>query len=628
MTSQNGSGGGNSYRYQSDGGGADGDGADGGGYADGDGYGAGGGGGRRLGMVVGGSLSQGLEVRLEADAGASVEDVSVGSFVTIHGRRRRYFAVVTDLALRSAEDSVRHFPPAGADGFAAEVMAGTLAYGQLSVMPGMTAPIDGGGVGIGNGNGAGAAASASASASALGVRAETARTIPEHFAPVFAASQSDIDAVFRAPGAASASAFMLGTPQGMEGASIPLDLGSLAGRSVGVFGASGSGKTFLARMLLAGLVRQGEAVSLVFDMQNEYGWQGQDNDRRGLVKGLKQLFPSRVVTLTLDEESSRRRGVATDGVVRIGYDEIEPADIEVVRELLSLSEVAATTAYNLERHYGRGQWLREFVGLSGAAVGELAGEIGVNLAALQTLHRRLAAWQRFGFLADAEAGGGRGRGSAGGIIEHLQRGSNVVLEFGKYGHNTAAYVLVSNLLSRRIHETWVRDKELADGGQGDEPRPLVIFIEEAHKFLTPAIAGQTIFGAIARELRKYNVTLMIVDQRPSGIDAEVMSQLGTRLCCALHDDRDIGAALVGARDAGQLRGVLARLDSRQQALVFGHAVPMPVVVRPRDYDASFYAAMAGGPADGSALPAAATAGGLSESEAERMQREIDELFPP
>ena len=160
----------------------------------------------------------------------------------------------------------------------------------------------------------------------------------------------------------------------------------------------------------------------------------------------------------------------------------------------------------------------------------------------------------------------------------------MVLEFGQYGRNTAAYVLVSNLLTRRIHETWVRRKELADGGQGDEPRPLVIFIEEAHKFLTPEVASQTIFGAIARELRKYNVTLMIVDQRPSGIDSEVMSQLGTRLSCALNDDRDMNAVLMGARDAGQLRGVLARLDSKQQALVFGHAVPMPVVVRPRDYD--------------------------------------------
>lgn len=564
---------------------------------------------RRLGVVVGGSLSRGLDVRLDGSADASLEDVAVGSFVTIVGRRQRYFAVVTDLELRAVDDSVRHFPPsgsadAGRDGFIAEVMAGTLAYGQLSVMPSMTAPLD-------SDAGIGAA-----------ISAEQAKTIPEHFAPVYAASQADIDAVFQAQGS---DAFALGSPQGMEAASIRLDLGTLASRSVGVFGASGSGKTFLARILLAGLVKEGEAVSLVFDMESEYGWQGQDNDRRRQVKGLKQLFPSRVVTFTLDEESSRRRGVTPDGVVRIGYDEIEPADIEVLRDLLNLSEVAASTAWNLERRYGSGDWLRTFLALSGAEVGELANEIGVNLAALQTLHRRLSAWSRFGFLADK----GEGRGSAGGIIENLQHGNHVVLEFGQYGRNTAAYVLVSNLLTRRIHETWVRRKELADGGQGDEPRPLVIFIEEAHKFLTPEVASQTIFGSIARELRKYNVTLMIVDQRPSGIDSEVMSQLGTRLSCALNDDRDMNAVLMGARDANQLRGVLARLDSKQQALVFGHAVPMPVVVRPRDYDESFYADMAisGAPAAATAgIPAAAPS--LPETEAERMQREIDELFPP
>ena len=565
---------------------------------------------RRLGVVVGGSLSRGLDVRLDGTSDASLEDVAVGSFVTIVGRRHRYFAVVTDLELRTVDDSVRHFPPggstgAGADGFAAEVMAGTLAYGQLSVMPSMTAPLDS------------ASSVAGAADLAAPANAEQAKTIPEHFAPVYAASQADIDVVFRAQGA---DAFALGSPQGMESASIRLDLGTLASRSVGVFGASGSGKTFLARMLLAGLVKEGQAVSLVFDMESEYGWQGQDNDRRRQVKGLKQLFPSRVVTFTLDEESSRRRGVSPDGVVRIGYDEIEPADIEVLRDLLNLSEVAAATAWNLERHYGRGDWLRPFLALSGADVGELANEMGVNLAALQTLHRRLSAWGRFGFLADK----GEGSGSAGGIIEQLQRGNHVVLEFGQYGRNTAAYVLVSNLLTRRIHETWVRRKELADGGQGDEPRPLVIFIEEAHKFLTPEVASQTIFGSIARELRKYNVTLMIVDQRPSGIDSEVMSQLGTRLSCALNDDRDMNAVLMGARDAGQLRAVLARLDSKQQALVFGHAVPMPVVVRPRDYDESFYADMAVQNPAG----VAAGAGTLVETDAERMQREIDDLFPP
>ena len=555
----------------------------------------------RIGVVVGGSLTHGLDVRLDGVDGASLEDVAVGSFVTILGRRRKYFAVVTDLELRAATDAVRHFPPGGAadagvGDFMAEVMSGTLAYGQLSAMPSMTAPLD------------------SASGN---ITAEQAKSIPEHFAPVFAASQADIDGIFQAQGS---GAFALGSPQGMESASIRLDLANLVARSVGVFGASGSGKTFLARMLLAGLVRDADAVSLVFDMESEYGWQGQDNDRRQQVKGLKQLFPSRVVTFTLDEESSRRRGVAPDGVVRIGYDEIEPADIEVLRDLLNLSEVAAATAWNLERHYGRGAWLKAFLGLNSADVADLADTLGVNLAAFQTLHRRLSAWQRFGFLADQ----GQGSATAGGIIEHLERGNHVVLEFGQYGRNTAAYVLVSNLLTRRIHEAWVRRKELADGGQGAEPRPLVIFIEEAHKFLTPGIASQTSFGAIARELRKYNVTLMIVDQRPSGIDSEVMSQLGTRLSCALNDDRDMNAVLMGARDASQLRGVLARLDSKQQALVFGHAVPMPVVVRPRDYDQSFYADMTIRQAAG-AWSASAR---LDESEAERIQREIDDLFPP
>jgi DNA helicase HerA-like ATPase len=148
---------------------------------------------------------------------------------------------------------------------------------------------------------------------------------------------------------------------------------------------------------------------------------------------------------------------------------------------------------------------------------------------------------------------------------------------------------VANYITRRIHANYVRRKEAALGRQADEPRQLVITIEEAHKFLDPSIADQTIFGTIARELRKYNVTLLIVDQRPSGIDPEVMSQVGTRVTCLLDDEADVRAVLSGISGAGQLRQVLARLDTRQQALIMGHAVPMPVVVKTRAYDAEFYA---------------------------------------
>ena len=54
--------------------------------------------------------------------------------------------------------------------------------------------------------------------------------------------------------------------------------------------------------------------------------------------------------------------------------------------------------------------------------------------------------------------------------------------------------------------------------------------------------------------------------------------MGTRLTCLLDNDRDIDAVLSGTAGSRQLRGVLARLESKQQALIFGHAVPMPVVV--------------------------------------------------
>lgn len=89
-------------------------------------------------------------------------------------------------------------------------------------------------------------------------------------------------------------------------------------------------------------------------------------------------------------------------------------------------------------------------------------------------------------------------------------------------------------------------------------------------------------------MRKYFVTLLVVDQRPSGIDNEVMSQLGTRITALLNDDKDIDAVFTGVSGGQTLRTVLAQLDPKQQALVLGYAVPMPVVVRTRSYDEQFY----------------------------------------
>jgi DNA helicase HerA-like ATPase len=223
-------------------------------------------------------------------------------------------------------------------------------------------------------------------------------------------------------------------------------------------------------------------------------------------------------------------------------------------------------------------WLREFLGIDDyQELVEQAASLGLHAGSLQALHRKLSRLKRLKFLRPEVMDDSVSR-----ILSCLEQGIHVVLEFGGYSDLTA-YVLVANLLTRRIHEHYVRAMERALGDQGKQPRPLLIAIEEAHKFLNPRVASQTTFGTIAREMRKFNVTLLVVDQRPSSIDDEVMSQIGTRITYLLDDEKDISAILTGVSGANRLRSVLSRLDSRKQALLLGHAVPMPVVIETREY---------------------------------------------
>ena len=53
--------------------------------------------GAELGLVVDGSLTDGVEVRLNRET--SVEDLKAGTFVTIQGNRGKFFGVLTGISL-------------------------------------------------------------------------------------------------------------------------------------------------------------------------------------------------------------------------------------------------------------------------------------------------------------------------------------------------------------------------------------------------------------------------------------------------------------------------------------------------------------------------------------------------
>jgi len=506
--------------------------------------------GDRLGIVVGGSLTKGMEVKL--DSATPIEEMAVGRYVVIKGQKSRFFGMITDITLGATNPQLAITPPDVSDPFIADVIAGTSTYGSIHVVPMLT--ISGDAVSLLEGP-------------------QPVKTVPAHFSVVREASEQDVETVF---GREDEKHFYVGTPLDME-TRVCLNIPEFVKRSNGVFGKSGTGKTFFTRLLLIGMVQKKAAANLIFDMHNEYGWEGSSEGGRS-VKGLKQLFPSQIAVFALDEESARRRQVKTDCIVEIGYDEIEPEDIELLKDTLNLTQPAIEAVYQLARNFGEQRWLEGFFKLSGGEeTKDLLDRLSIHESSYRNLRRGLERLRRLPFLVHHAR-----ENSVQRILEYLDRGMNVVLEFGRYTDVTA-YVLVANILTRRIYAQYRERKEAAMGEKKAEPYPLVITIEEAHKFLNPAVAGQTIFGTIAREMRKYNVTLLVIDQRPSGIDDEVMSQLGTKVAYLLDNEKDIDSVLMGVSGKTELKTVLAKLEAKQQALIFGHALPMPVVVKTRKY---------------------------------------------
>ncbi|MGB3541386.1 ATP-binding protein, partial [Rubrivirga sp.] len=408
--------------------------------------------------------------------------------------------------------------------------------------------------------------------------------------------------------------FEVGTPLGMD-SPVCLDLSRFVERSNAVFGKTGTGKSFLTRLLLAGTIATGRAASLVFDMHGEYGYAVRQESGEGsgaFVQGLKDLFPAKVQLFTLDPSSMRARNQSADVELHVYADQVEPEDVLPLRETLNLNATATESTYGLKKVYGR-KWLSRLMTADPAEVETMAEETGTHPGSLSALKRKLDRLDGYDFFHTEPSAGQRDAVEE--LFESLDRGHSVVLQFGRY-KSLLVYLLVANVITRRLRDRYERKMEAYEASQNDadKPQQLLITIEEAHNFLGPETARETPFGKIAREMRKFFVSLLIVDQRPSGIDEEVLSQIGTKLVAQLNDEKDIAAALVGTPGASGLRTILASLDSKQQALLLGHAVPMPITIRTRDYGPDFFQAMK------------AKAGGLVSESAAEMQQEIGELF--
>ncbi len=115
-------------------------------------------------------------------------------------------------------------------------------------------------------------------------------------------------------------------------------------------------------------------------------------------------------------------------------------------------------------------------------------------------------------------------------------------------------------------------------------RPLLLVCEEAHRYVpkdehSGAQAVRKILERIAKEGRKYGVSLGLITQRPSDLAEGVLSQCGTIISMRRNNDRD--QACVRAAMPEGARGFLDAIPAlrNRECIVCGEGVAIPIRVR-------------------------------------------------
>lgn len=383
-------------------------------------------------------------------------------------------------------------------------------------------------------------------------------TIPPIFSKGRNITEKEIDRIY----ATSDTTDSVGTLRGFQ-YEIPIDFGKLVKKPFGVFGRTGIGKSILNKLICLYILKHKVSQLLLFDMQGEYGIVSRAEDKS---KGLKFYFNEDVQIYRLGELKEK---ISDDAEPFFFYKEnISSGDI--IASTQTLREPTINVLLTLERSIPNGSNIID-------QINDYDGNIpGITKNSVNALRNRISRFEDYKFLV--KKGKKDKIDSISHIFNQLKLGKSIVIDFGPYGTNKHLYYFVANAITRRLYELY-SNKEFTD----EKLPPLVVVLEEAHKFLKPDIIGHTIFDRIAREMRKFQLTLSFVDQRPSQIDEEVLSQIATRFILHMTDTKDIDKVVGNLKNPSEWRGIISGLQ-KQQCLVYGDAISVPTILDIKDYN--------------------------------------------
>ena len=322
-----------------------------------------------------------------------------------------------------------------------------------------------------------------------------------------------------------------------EDVRISINVNRVASRHLAILAATGKGKSNLLA-LLAKRIAEKHGTMMIFDYHGEYV--------KMRMPGRLRVTAPRINPRLLDAE--------------------ELADMIGVMRGASVQRAVLAEVYTEEVRGAQDYWgaLRQALD----AVANAGGNARNRQAAqrlLQIVDRALRVW---GEVFDPEAR------SALDVVENNKINVLDISDLTGY----QAQIIVDWYLKEVLED---RKNAVKNLGEAKFKSPVVVAIEEAHVFLPSqrrTRCSETI-ARIAREGRKFGVSLIIISQRPSRLDADTVSQMGSFAISGLIHPRDQAFVKEVTDDVSdELGASLPSLNPGEMILV-GNFIKLPALVK-------------------------------------------------
>ncbi|MCX8188774.1 MAG: ATP-binding protein [Nitrososphaeria archaeon] len=508
-----------------------------------------------VGFVAGGSYSEGVLVQLQNKLH---EEIEVGYCLVAEGERGHYLMIVNDV-IADSRDTAIAVNMARKPLFTKRLLSDTLLTSKVNCIP---------------------------IACASGGSVDESLTIPDYLAKCKLLAEGTAETFY---GKIDwQKRYPLGTVRPSE-YNVPLDVSVMVQNSFGIFGKSGTGKSVLGNLLAAYIllysknsILNGDDIpttQLIFDMHSEYGLKLKTPTQTILAPGVAQCFPEEFKVYCVDHElveeiEKEFKSGTLAREFKIKKNQIEVEDIIALSELLKISGVGALNLQSLKDKLQEidETWFDAIINFNNYTNQELKDKFDPQtITSLRALSRRLSIFKNLPQFSETED-------TCQELLHELENGKNVVVSFGKYGDLEALYMFIVNYISRRLREAYV-GKSISEGIKNR----IVIFVEEAHKFLNPGVRESSPLGLIARELRKRGIVLGIIDQTPSQIDENVFGMIWNFFVGATSIERDVDVATSSLKLTQLFKPLVSALR-RQEFLVYGSALKYPAVIKVVDYN--------------------------------------------